>query len=47
MRLASDIYLELKLENFLSHEEELVFEKILSVEYLVDFSFNFSFHVLI
>ena len=48
MKLALNNYLDLKLENFPSHEEELVFKKILSVEpILSQFFIEFQFYVLI
>ena len=46
--MASNMYIDLELKIFLSHEEELVFEKILSVESILSqFFFHFQFHVQI
>ena len=46
MHSALNIYLDLKLKNFLSHEEELVFEKIIIVESILSqFFIKFQFHV--
>ena len=45
---ASNNHLDLELKNFLSHEEELVFEKIRSVESILSqFFFQFQFHIQI
>ena len=49
MHLASNSYFELEGEKFLSHEEELVFEKIPSVESILSqffIYFQFSFVIL-
>jgi hypothetical protein len=59
MHLASNIYLELKLENFLCHQKELVFDKILILgQFFIQFQFScvnltdqifmsFLFHIVV